>query len=166
MDPNLVLIFTPIEHPEPQIRSAGFELTDPYVEQCWNHILGPTATLLLRRLPQMWAKDVPAPIRRDDLGRWLGVGAGDGRNSRLSRALDRIVTHRFGRWQDVDHSSLAVYSHVPALSLDQFDRAPTPARRAHDHLLGAHASRLASRYQNPVWSPPDIPSPPSVSLGL
>lgn len=139
---NTELVITPTFHPEPKIRAAGFELSDPYVEQCWSAILGPSATLLLRRLPAMWADNVPARVDRDQLSRSLGLGAGVGDNSRLMRSLERCVSHRLARWYIPGHS-LDVFLNVPALRDQQVARLPEWSQAAHRRLLTSHVEKVA-----------------------
>src|SRR3546814_12576733 len=33
--PDQALCFTPVSHPDARVQRVGFDLTDPYVEQCW-----------------------------------------------------------------------------------------------------------------------------------
>src|SRR3546814_199395 len=35
MEPDQALCFTPVSHPDARVQRVGFDLTDPYVEQCW-----------------------------------------------------------------------------------------------------------------------------------
>lgn len=60
--------------PTPRVQRVGFDLTDPYVEHCWSAVIGPTSTLLLRRLPALWIARVPIDIGASDLSRSLGLG--------------------------------------------------------------------------------------------
>ena len=43
MENHDVLTFTPVENPDPRVQRVGFDLTDPYVEQCWGPVVGPSA---------------------------------------------------------------------------------------------------------------------------
>ena len=62
MENHSVLTFTPVEHPDARVQRLGFDLSDPYVEHCWGPVIGPSATLLLRRIPTLWTDWVPATI--------------------------------------------------------------------------------------------------------
>src|SRR5680860_307720 len=114
MESKEVLTFTPVDHPDARVRRAGFDLSDPYVEHCWGPVIGPSATLLLRRMPALWTERVPATITHNELGRSLGLGAGAGANSRLMNSLDRVVRYGLGAW------------HEQGRSLDVYLRAPRP----------------------------------------
>ena len=48
MEEHNALTFTPVEHPNPQVRQVGFDLEHPYVERCWSAVVGPSSMLLLR----------------------------------------------------------------------------------------------------------------------
>mgnify|MGYP000019307435 CR=1 FL=1 len=60
MEHDRVLTFTPVNHPNRQVRQIGFDLSDTYVEQCWSAVVGPSAVVLLRRMPELWRHEVPA----------------------------------------------------------------------------------------------------------
>ena len=51
------ITFTPVNHPNRQVRQVGFDLSDTYVEQCWSAVVGPSAVVLLRRMPELWRHD-------------------------------------------------------------------------------------------------------------
>ena len=141
-----VLTFTPVDHPDSRVRRLGLDLSGPYLEQCWGPMIGPTATLLLRRMPTLWAETVPAAITREELGRSLGIGPGKGSNSTLSHTLDRVVRYGFAHWHDLDQS-LDVAVHVPVLKPHHVERLPEVARRAHESILRGAIEHLAETQQ-------------------
>jgi len=146
-EPN-ALTFTPVEHPNPQVRQVGFDLEHPYVERCWSAVVGPSSTLLLRRVAALWVDDVPARIDAAELSRSLGLGASVSDRSRLVNTLDRLV--RFGLAEPAcDGAGLDVHRQVAPLSGRQLDRAPEWTRRAHDALLGRHLDQLATTPTQP-----------------
>ena len=51
MEPPEVLAIHAVPHPNPKVQQVGFALDDPYVEQVWAGVIGPSAVLVLRRLP-------------------------------------------------------------------------------------------------------------------
>lgn len=144
MENHDVLTFTPVNHPDARVQRVGFDLTDLYVEQCWSSVVGPSATLLLRRMPALWIERDPATITHDELTRTLGLGAGTGANSRLMRSIDRVVRYGLATWHE-EGRSLDVYLQVPGLKPHQLDGLPEWTRRAHDRLLDAHVRQLADR---------------------
>jgi len=136
------LSFTPVEHPDPRVLRLGFELGDPYLEQCWSAVLGPSSTLLLRRLPTMWIARVPAEVDAADLSQSLGLGASTTPNSRFGRTLQRLVDFGMAR-RSPDGDGLDVFGRVPPLNARQLSRVPEWTRTAHHRLLDVHLERFA-----------------------
>lgn len=144
MDNRDALTFTPVDHPDPRVQRVGFDLTDPYVEQCWGPVIGPSATLLLRRMPTLWTERVPATITHGELARSLGLGAGAGPNSRLMHSIDRVVRYGLATWHE-EGRSLDVYLQAPGLEPHRLDRLPEWTQRAHERLLGDHVKQIGGR---------------------
>ncbi len=105
------------------MQRVGFDLTDPYVEQCWGPVIGPSATLLVRRMPTLWTERVPATITHGELARSLGLGAGAGANSRLMHSIDRVVRYGLATWHE-EGRSLDVYLQAQGLEAHRLDRLP------------------------------------------
>jgi hypothetical protein len=59
---------------QPEGGRVGFALDDPYVEQVWAGVIGPSALLVLRRLPVPWREREPAVVDLRELGQSLGLG--------------------------------------------------------------------------------------------
>jgi len=153
MEPERTLYFTPVDHPDARVQRIGFDLTDPYVEQCWSAVVGPSSTLLLRRMPVLWVARVPAEIDAGELSRSLGLGFGVGENSRLVNTLQRLV--RYGLASPaVDGAGLDVYRQVAPLAPRQLARLPEWTRDAHERLFGAHLEQIdeSARHQTNVAS--------------
>ena len=153
MERDRTLSFTPVDHPDSRVQRVGFDLTDPYVEQCWSAVVGPSSTLLLRRLPTLWVDRVPAEIDAGELSRSLGLGAGAGPNSRLGSTLDRLA--RFGLARPApDGGGLDVYRQVAPLSPRHLARVPQWTSDAHERLFGAHLEQFddLARHQANVAS--------------
>src|SRR3546814_20511726 len=93
MEPDQALCFTPVSHPDPRVQRVGFDLTDPYVEQCWSAVVGPTSVLLLRRLPTMWMARVPVEMGASELSLTLGLRRGVGKHCRLASVLARVARY-------------------------------------------------------------------------
>lgn len=153
MDPDRTLSFTPVDHPDLRVQRVGFDLTDPYVEQCWSAVVGPSATLLLRRLPTLWVAQVPAEIDPGELSRTLGLGAGTGEHSRLTNAFRRLARFDLAT-PAAAGAGLDVYTQVAPLSPRQLARCPEWTRDTHERLFGAHLDRIddRSRHQASVAS--------------
>ena len=136
MERDRILRFTPVDHPDSRVQRVGFDLRDPYVEQCWSAVVGPSATLLLRRLPEMWRHQVPAELPAGEFSQSLGLGAGTGPNSRLASTMDRLV--RFGLARSDGSGGLDVYLEVPPLQPRQLERVPECTRSTHEQLFSTH----------------------------
>lgn len=138
MEPDQTLSFTPVDHPDARVQRVGFDLTDPYVEQCWSAVVGPSSTLLLRRFPTLWIDRVPAEMRAGELSQSLGLGGGCGR---LSAVLSRV--ERFGLARPTtDGAGLDVYRQVAPLSPRQLERLPEWTRDTHERLFDAHLTQV------------------------
>ena len=146
MEPSDVLTLTPIDHPDERVSRVGFDLTSPYVEQCWGPVVGPSATMLLRRMPTLWTERVPATITHRELARSLGLGGGTANNSRLAYTLDRINRFGLATW-DRQAGTLDVYLQVAGLTQPQLHRLPEWTQRAHERLLDSHVRQLDEHQQ-------------------
>src|SRR4051812_7609719 len=73
------------------VERHGFEPRSMYVEMCWTPVLGPTATLLYRRLGSWVCHPSEGGLEVDttDLSVSLGLGEGLGRNSMLAKPIGR-----------------------------------------------------------------------------
>lgn len=153
MEPHRTLCFTPVDHPDVRVQRLGFDLTDPYVEHCWSAVVGPSSTLLLRRMPTLWVAQVPAEIGASDLSQSIGLGVGAGKRSRLVNTLNRLVQYGLAR-PPVDGAGLDVYRQVAPLSPRQLARVPQWSRDAHERLFGAHLAQFddVTRHQANVAS--------------
>lgn len=153
MERERTLCFTPVDHPDARVQRIGFDLTDPYVEQCWSAAVGPSSTLLLRRLPALWVDRVPAEIGASELSQSLGLGAGVGEHSRLVNTLERLA--RFGLARPAPGGAgLDVFRQVPPLKPRQLARMPEWTRDTHQRLFGAHLEEIdhLARHQANVAS--------------
>jgi hypothetical protein len=145
MDKDRLLRFTPVNHPNPKVRRVGFELTDPYVEQCWSAVVGPSGTLLLRRMPVLWAERVPAEITADELSRSIGLGRSGGTGGRFAATLKRLDQFRLVGRTSPAGDSFDVFVEVPPLTRAQLARMPEWTRTTHERLFGAHLDGLTGR---------------------
>jgi hypothetical protein len=143
MERDPLLTFSPANHPHPKVRRVGFELTDPYVEHCWAAVVGPSSTLLLRRMPVLWAERVPAEIPTTELSRSIGLGRGTGHSSRLTGILRRLEQFKLVRRAGVSDDQFEMFVEVPPLTRGQLVRVPEWTRATHERLFGAHLDGLA-----------------------
>src|SRR5262249_11427379 len=114
---------TALPHPDDEVRRFGFDLTDPYVEQCWGATVGPSSVVLLRRLPTLWTEHEPTVLPTDQLARSLGIGHRLGRNGSFRRTLERVARFRLGEWLE-PAAMFAVYTTAPPVSDAQLQRLP------------------------------------------
>ncbi len=141
MERDQILRFTPVDHPDSRVQRVGFGLNDPYVEQCWSAVVGPSSTLLLRRMPTLWLERTPADVGASELSHSLGLGVGVGEQSRFVNTLNRLVQFRLAR-PAPDGVGLEVFSQVSPLAPHQLERAPQWTRDAHERLLDAHLEQF------------------------
>ena len=171
MEPQHLVRLHPVAHPSAQVHRAGFGLDHPYIEQCWAPLLGPTSTLLLRRLPVLWHEHEHVEIEIGELARSLGLGASTGRHGSLQHTLDRLVRFRFA--DSEEPLDLRVFTEVAPVPTRQLDRLPQWCQNRHVHLLGEHLDRLAQQHghtepperrcrppRSPQPTQPDRPSRP------
>lgn len=141
MERDQILRFTPVDHPDSRVQRVGFDLSDPYLEQCWAAVVGPSSTMLLRRMPVLWVAQVPAEIGASELSQSLGLGVGVGERSRLANTLNRLVQFGLAK-QAPDGAGLDLYRHVAPLSTRQLDRVPQWTRDTHERLLDTHLEQF------------------------
>lgn len=153
MERDRTLSFTPVDHPDERVQRIGFDLTDPYVEQCWSAVVGPTSTLLLRRMPSLWDARSPAEIGATELSRSLGLGVGVGERSVLMRSMDRLVRYRLAR-PATTGVGLEVFRQVAPLAPRQLDRVSSWTRDTHERLFSTHLEQFddVAQHQSKVAS--------------
>jgi hypothetical protein len=122
------------------VEEHGFEPRSMYVECVWLPVLGPTATLLYRRLGS-WAKHNEEGIDVDpnQLALSMGLGEGLGRNSKLARALGRLVRFELAR---AGGGELQVRTAVPPLPLRVVKALDPLTQTLHDrYMVNPHRDR-------------------------
>lgn len=142
---------TVVAWPDPMLEAHGHRPGSPYVEAVWLGVLGPSTTLCWQRLARLATARPATPIDAADLAISLGLGDGLGKNSAISRTLERMVV--FGvalRSGD----TLAVRRALPDLPERMTRRLSHTARLAHQHW--AHTAGA---------QPSGTPTPPT-EIGL
>ena len=119
---------------DPVVDPIGHDPRSRYVELFWLGILGPTATLLLRRLAD-GLESYPDGFELEvaDLARGLGIKLQGQRRAAFVNALQRTVL--FGMAQHHSHG-LLVRRRLPPLSHRQVLQLPGDLQRAHQDWLG------------------------------
>ncbi len=131
--------------PDPVIDRLGFPPQSGYSEIVILPSLGPASTLAWRRLASMLDQR-PHGLDLDvaQFARDIGLGAGTGGDSILSRTMHRLVAFELARF--VDPTTYAVRRRIPPASSSQLRRLSPELRRIHTALLARHdAERLAVR---------------------
>ena len=141
MERDRILRFTPVDHPDVRVRRVGFDLSDPYVEQCWSAVVGPSSTLLLRRIRTLWLDRTPAHVGASELSQSLGLGVGVGEQSRFVNTLNRLVHYRLAS-PAPDGAGLEVFQQVSPLTSRQLERVPQWTRDTHERLLDTHLAQF------------------------
>ena len=145
-----------VPHPNPKVRRVGFALDDPYVEQVWAGVIGPSALLVLRRLPVLWREREPALVDLREFGQSLGRGPSLARSGRTWRTIERLVGFGMAHWLPGDE--LGVRIQVAPLSARQLARVPWWTRQVHDRLLGTHLDRLTLAHTTSSTAAPPSPA--------
>lgn len=118
---------------DPLIDRLGHDPRSRYVERFWLGILGPSTTLVLRVFAD--ALDEHSGVAHLDLGdvaAQIGVGHRGGRNSPLSRSIQRAI--RFGAARSAGADSIEVRHRLAPLNRSQIERLPLALQAEHQHL--------------------------------
>lgn len=118
--------------PDPVVERVGHDIKSDYVERFWLSVLGPSTTLLLRRLvDELEAQPEGFTLDLAETAQALGVGMRGGRTSPFLRAVDRSC--RFGATRLVGRQTLAVRRKLAPLNHSQVGRLPEALRTQHEH---------------------------------
>ncbi len=113
---------------DPAVEEIGYHPRSEYVELFWLPVIGPSATLLLRRLADgMDAGGGRFEVAPAELAASLGLGSGSGAG--LARAVGRCV--RFGLARPAGGAALAVRRLVAPLPRRQLMRLPLSLQARH-----------------------------------
>ncbi|MCU1462863.1 MAG: hypothetical protein JWO37_2938 [Acidimicrobiales bacterium] len=117
--------------PDPVIDALGHDPRSPYVERFWLGILGPSTTLLMRRLAAgMEASPNGFDLSLSEAARALGIGGFGGKGSPFVRALMRCCTF------DLAHLApdgvFAVRRKLPPLNRRQVSRLSETLQAEHE----------------------------------
>jgi len=119
---------------DPVIDARGHRVSSAYVELFWLPVLGPTATLTLRRLAA-WLAVCPEGFSMDlhELSGMLGLGSPDGTNAQLPRAIKRCV--RFSMVRPLGEDEIAVRRVIGPLPRHHLSRLPPLLQSMHDRYV-------------------------------
>jgi hypothetical protein len=115
---------------DPVADPHGLHPCSRYVELYWLGILGPSTTLLLRRLAYGLEISVDGfDLDLAETARSLGLGERMGKNSPFRRALQRLCTFEVARSHGP--GGLAVRTRIPPLPLRHLNRLPESLQASH-----------------------------------
>lgn len=118
---------------DPLVERCGFPVNSPYVEAAWLPILGPSATLALRRLGLLvTARPDGVEVDLRDLAADLGIGKGTGRQSIIARTLRRLENFGMAQWRGRE---LEVRTVVAPLSARHAERLSPGAAAVHRQMV-------------------------------
>lgn len=106
---------------DPLIDRLGHDPRSRYVERFWLGILGPSTTLVLRVFADALDENGGvAHLDLADVAAQIGVGHRGGRNSPLSRSIQRAI--RFGAARSAGADSIEVRHRLAPLNRSQIER--------------------------------------------
>jgi hypothetical protein len=165
---------------DPLLDRFGHDARSPYVERFWLPILGPSGTLLLRRLAEGF-DDRPDGYALDltEVARALGMGRREGPSASFRRTLDRVISFGFAQFiagaapergaagepGTEPPPTLAVRLRLPGLTQRQQQRLPRALRDDHDtwldgqptdEVIGARVQHLALSLLHLGEDPPQV----------
>ena len=131
---------------DPLVERCGFPVNSPYVETAWLPILGPSATLALRRLGLL-ATARPEGVEVDvgDLAADLGLGRGTGRNSIIARTLRRLETFGMAHWRGDELEIRTVVAPLPARHAERLSPGAAAVHRQLVRLQQCNGDRALKR---------------------
>ena len=131
------LVLRAAAHPDRTVHRFGFDLDHPYLEQCWTPIIGPSATILLRRATALWRNAEPVHTTFGQLAGEIGLSPAN-----MRRVLHRVRQFSFATPLD-DAGVFDIYSTAAPLTQRHLDRVPESTVRTHHQLLSDHLAHAA-----------------------
>jgi hypothetical protein len=127
---------TVIAYPDVTVEALGYGPDHPYIEGAILPIVGPSATLLWKRLARHVLDAAGSPVTFDtvDLVTCVGLGPGLAKNSVGARTVARMAAFDMARQAGRDGNLLAVRTALAPLNAARAGRLPASARRYHDHI--------------------------------
>ncbi|MEZ5182809.1 MAG: hypothetical protein R2702_13195 [Acidimicrobiales bacterium] len=121
---------------DPVVEAVGYDPRSPYVERFWLALLGPSTTLLLRRVAA--ALEVSPDgfdLDLDETARAIGLGMRAGANGPFLRAIAR--TGQFHLSRPDGPGAIAVRTRISGLTHHQLERLPPSLQAEHDEWVRA-----------------------------
>lgn len=131
---------------DPLVERCGFPVGSAYVEAAWLPILGPSATLALRRLGLLvHAQPEGVEVDVADLAADLGLGKGTGHNSIIARTLRRLENFGMARWRGGALEVRTVVAPLPARYAERLSPGAAAVQRRMDALRQPNSDRVLKR---------------------
>lgn len=124
---------------DPLVDALGHDPRSAYVETYWLGVLGPSTTLLMRRLASNFDKHPDGfTINLPETARCLGLGASIGRHSPLMRSIARCEMFKLAVRTSL--GSVAVRRRLPPLARRNLLRLPASLQQQHRLLVDREPS--------------------------
>ncbi len=121
---------------DPVVEAVGHDLRSAYVERFWLALLGPSTTLLIRRLAgELEAHPEGFDLPLEDTAHAIGLGLRGGLSGPFYRALAR--TGQFHITRATGPTELAVRTKLQTLTRHQVDRLPPTVQEEHAAWVAA-----------------------------
>lgn len=130
--------------PDAAVERVGHDPRAPYVERFWLPILGPTTTLLTRRLAaELERSPDGCELNLLELADALGLQDRTGRDGPFMRSFRRLVQFAIAR---PEGECLAIRRRLPSLTARQLSRLPAALQLEHEQLalIAGLSERLAA----------------------
>ena len=130
---------------DPLVEGCGFPVSSAYVETAWLPILGPSATLALRRLGLL-AMERPDGFEVDlaELAGDLGLGKAIGNSSVVVRTLRRLETFGMAHWRGEVLEVRTAVAPLPARHADRLSPAVAAMHRQMVRVRAGSAGHVAA----------------------
>ncbi|HRW36313.1 MAG TPA: hypothetical protein P5254_01345 [Aquihabitans sp.] len=121
---------------DPVVEAVGYDPRSPYVERFWLALLGPSTTLLLRRIAAALEVEPDGfDLELDETAKAIGLGMRGGTNGPFLRAIAR--TGQFHLSRPDGPGALAVRTRISGLTHHQLERLPPSLQAEHRRWVGA-----------------------------
>jgi hypothetical protein len=135
----------------------GHEPRSPYVERFWLPVVGPSGTVLMRRLAERFDDEPDGyPLDLDEVAGSLGMAGRDGPGAAFRRTIERVASFGFVRFTETPAGPcpaiMAVRRRLPTLTQRQLVRLPRSLRDDHEswragqpttEVVGARVHQMA-----------------------
>lgn len=119
---------------ETDVGGGVIDVHHPYLERTYLPLIGPSATVCLRRLGELVSAQAAALVDLSELAVELGLPRRLARSAPMIRTLNRLIGFRLARWEAC---RLFVPAALPLLSRGTLERLPASAKAYHRLVVRA-----------------------------